>query len=99
MDQLQAVRSGKWKMFVALDAKKRNWGKHEGKQPLKLFDLSTDIHEDHNVATAHPEVVKRLLAMVEIAREDLGDTSRPGKGQRKAGWVDKPSPRLSKKQE
>jgi len=97
MDQLQAIRSGKWKMFVEMKAKKRNWGKHEGRQPLKLFDLSKDIHEDKNVAEANPEVVKRLSALVEKAREDLGDTKRAGKGQRKAGWVEKASPRLAVK--
>ena len=88
MDQLQAVRSGKWKLFVAMDSKKKNWGKPEGKTPLKLYDLHADIHEDNNVADKHPEVVKRILALAERAREDLGDTNRPGKNQRKAGWVE-----------
>jgi hypothetical protein len=49
------------------------------------------------VAAGNPEVVKRLIAFAEEAREDLGDVDHPGKGQRKAGWVDKPSPRLLKK--
>jgi arylsulfatase A-like enzyme len=98
MDQLQAVRSGKWKLFVAMDAKKRNWGKSEGKTELKLFDLVADIHEDNNVAGANPEVVQRLLALAEKAREDLGDVNRPGKGQRPAGWVDQPAPRLFQEQ-
>jgi len=97
MDQLQAVRSGDWKLFVAMDSKKRNWGKPEGKKELKLFNLAQDIHEDNNVATENPEVVKQLLAHAEAAREDLGDVGRPGKGQRKAGWVEKASPRLLKK--
>ncbi len=94
MDQLQAIRSGPWKLFVAMDAKKRNWGKPEPAQPLKLFNLSNDIHEDKNLAATKPEVVKRLLALAETARRDLGDTGRPGAGQRKAGWVEKASPRL-----
>ena len=94
MDQLQAVRSGPWKLFVAMEAKKRNWGKPEPAQPLKLFNLATDIHEDTNLATAKPDVVKRLLALAEKARQDLGDTGRPGTGQRKAGWVEKAAPRL-----
>ena len=94
MDQLQAVRSGPWKLFVAMDAKKRNWGKPEPAQPLKLFNLATDIHEDNNLATAKPDVVKRLLVLAEKARRDLGDTGQPGVGQRKAGWVEKPAPRL-----
>ena len=96
MDQLQAVRSGPWKMFVAMKTKKRNWGKPEPAQPLKLFNLVRDIHEDRNVAKANPEVVKRLTGLIEAARADLGDTNRPGKGQRKAGWVTKASPRLLK---
>ncbi len=94
MDQLQAVRSGPWKLFVPMEAKKRNWGKSEGKTELKLFNLAQDIHEDNNVADAHPEVVARLLALAEKARQELGDGDRPGKGQRPAGWVDQPSPRL-----
>ena len=97
MDQLQAVRSGDWKLFLAMDSKKRNWGKPEGSTVLKLFNLAKDIHEDNNVASGNPGVVKRLIAFAEEAREDLGDVDRPGKGQRKAGWVDKPSPRLLKK--
>ena len=36
MDQLKAVRSGKWKLFVAMESKKRNWGKPEGTTPIKL---------------------------------------------------------------
>ncbi len=96
MDQLQAVRSGDWKLFVSMDSKKRNWGKPEGKTELKLFNLSKDIHEDHNVASANPEIVERLRGYAKAARADLGDINVPGKGQREAGWVDKPSPRLLK---
>ena len=69
-------------------------GKPEGKKELKLFNLAKDIHEDTDVASTNPKVVKQLLAYAEAARKDLGDTNRPGKGQRKAGWVDKASPRL-----
>lgn len=94
MDQLQAVRSGIWKLCVAMDSKKRNWGNPEGKKALALYNLATDIHEDNNVAAKHPRIVKQLLAHAEAAREDLGDVGRPGKGQRKAGWVEKASPRL-----
>ncbi|MEO1827123.1 MAG: sulfatase [Roseibacillus sp.] len=96
MDQLQAVRSGDWKLFVAMDSKKRNWGKPEGKKALALYNLAKDIHEDNNVAAENPDIVKRLLAHAEAAREDLGDVDRPGKGQRKAGWVEQASPRLLK---
>ncbi len=46
-----AVRQGDWKLIV-----KR--GRPE------LYDLATDLHEDHNVAPEHPDVVRRLTALV-----------------------------------
>ena len=94
MDQLQCVRSGKWKLHLALVSKKRNWGKPEGKVPLQLFDLEADIGETTNVSADHPVVVKRLLDLADKARGELGDVDQPGKGQRKAGWAEKASPRL-----
>ena len=94
MDQLQCVRSGKWKLHLALKSKKRNWGKPEGKTPRQLYDLDKDIGETTDVSSDHPDVVKRLLALAEMARSELGDVGSPGKGQRKAGFVKKASPRL-----
>ena len=96
MDQLQCVRAGKWKLHLALESKKRNWGKPEGKTPRQLYDLDKDIGETTDVSSDHPDVVKRLLALAEKARSELGDVDKPGKGQRKAGWVEKASPRLMK---
>ena len=97
MDQLQAVRSGDWKLFVQMESKKRNWGKPEGRQSMKLFNLSNDIHEDKNLALENPVIVERLLKYAEKARADLGDVGVIGEGQRDAGWVDEPFPRLLKK--
>lgn len=94
MDQLQAVRAGDWKLFVPMDSKKRNWGKPEGKTELQLYNLAKDIGESKNVAADNPKIVKQLLALANDVRADLGDVNRPGKGQRKAGWVDEPAPRL-----
>tara|TARA_Y100000739_G_scaffold215059_1_gene209366 strand:- start:1178 stop:1831 length:654 start_codon:yes stop_codon:yes gene_type:complete len=97
MDQLQAVRSGDWKLFVQMNSKKRNWGKPEGRQSIKLFNLALDIHEDENLALENPEIVERLLKYVKKARLDLGDVGMKGQGQREAGWVSKSSPRLLEK--
>ena len=51
-DQQQAVREGKWKIIRS--------GVDVGDPPFELYDLSTDIGEQHNVAAEHPDVVARL---------------------------------------
>ena len=57
----QALRQGKWKL-VRYDVGKEPQGDYE------LYDLSTDIGEDNNLAAEHPEVVERLSALLEGAR-------------------------------
>jgi len=94
MDQLQAVRSGKWKLHLPLKQKKKNWGEPTPDVPLALYDLQADITETTDVAEQHPDVVKRLLALAERAREELGDVGREGKNQRPAGWVENSKPLL-----
>jgi len=93
-DQLQAVRSGKWKLQLPYKITKRKQEKAASNAPLKLYDLEADIGETTNVAADHPDVVKRLLALAEKARDDLGDVGREGKNQRPAGWVVTPKPLL-----
>ena len=92
-DQLQAVRSGPWKLFVPLEkfTQHPHFGRGEGSQPL-LFNVVSDIGSTHNVAAEHPDVVTRLTALAEQARKDLGAVGRPGSGQRPAGYVDHPVP-------
>ncbi len=94
MEQLQAVRSGRWKLHLPMKLKKRNWAEPEPDSPVQLYDLQTDVGEENNVADRHPDIVARLTALAEKAREDLGDLDRPGKNQRPAGWVSNPSPRV-----
>jgi arylsulfatase A-like enzyme len=94
IDQLQAVRSGRWKLHLPLKVKKANWGEGTPNTPLKLFDLKADIGETTNLADKYPDVVKRLLALAEKARADLGDENRPGANQRPAAMVENAQPLL-----
>ena len=56
---------------------------------VSLFNLKDDPAEKVDVAAQNPDVVKRLTALAEKAREDLGDslTKQTGKGERKPGMV------------
>jgi len=93
-DQLQAVRSGPWKLFVPLDSSTRHPHLKRGeKAKALLFNVVEDIGSTTNVADKHPEIVARLTALAERAREDLGDAGRKGKNQRPAATVSNPTPR------
>ncbi len=95
INDLQAVRSGKWKLHFPHDyrtAPQPGAGGTIGPQgtekiELSLFDLEADVGETKNVAADHPDVVKRLQDLAELAREDMGDTltKRTGKNVREPG--------------
>jgi arylsulfatase A-like enzyme len=93
MDQLQAVRSGPWKLYLPLARKRCDLGGRFAESPGMLFDVRHDLGEEREVSAGHPEVVRRLLALAETAREELGDLDREGRGQRPAGWVELATPR------
>ena len=95
-DQLQAVRSGPWKLFLPLQSFSRHPHFKRGAQfngPL-LFNLVEDVSCQRNVVADHPEVVERLTALANRARADLGDRGKRGKGQRRIGRIENPTPCL-----
>ena len=92
LSQLQAVRSGKWKLYLSLENKWTHFDGTSIKSELKLVDLDADLTEEQNLAETHPDVVDRMLQFAAAAREDLGDLGRPGKGQRPAGYFPNPRP-------
>ncbi len=97
MQQLQAVRSGPWKLYLPLEKKLSNLrGVLEGcaGADAELYDVRNDLGETQEVSARHPEVVEQLMALAEAAREDLGDWDREGANQRAAGWVDDPKPQM-----
>ena len=97
MGQLQAVRSGPWKLYLPLEQTLNNlhgdYSKAE-KAEAELYDVHNDPGETQEVAAERPAIMERLLALAEKAREDLGDWNREGANQRPAGWVGKPTPRV-----
>lgn len=93
--ELHAVRSGSWKLHFPHEYRSLVKGGVDGqpgpyvqkKTGLALYDLQTDIGEQHNVADKHPEVVARLEKFAEVARRELGDslTNRTGEEIRPIG--------------
>ncbi len=97
-NDLEALRSGRWKLvfphkYRSLTGAPGRNGKPAGYSyptcGLELYDLGSDVGEQHNVAAQHPEVVKRLTALAERARADLGDslTNVDGTNVRPAGTL------------
>lgn len=97
--QLQAVRSGPWKLFLPLEEFKNHphFSKKKGdsKTPL-LFNVLTDVPCENNVAANHPEIVARLTKLAKAGRADLGDGKVSGAGQREIGKMSNPVPQLLK---
>jgi len=117
-DELQAVRSGPWKLHLKHEylmpaqppGKNGKPANFENLKPesmqmsglrgiasrhgylvktieQSLYNLDDDLGETTDVSPQHPEVVERLLKLVEEARADLGDslTKRQGSGVRPSG--------------
>ncbi|MFU8894039.1 MAG: sulfatase [Luteolibacter sp.] len=88
-NELQAVRSGDWKLRAASkDARSVDPDRFE------LFNLRDDIGESRDVAAEHPELVARLLVMMDEMRADLGDSLHgvEGVNRRKPAVAENPKP-------
>ncbi len=57
-DHIQAIRSGDWKAVRASQG-----------GAVELYNLATDLSESKNVAKGNPEVVKKLVEMMNSARK------------------------------
>lgn len=90
---LQAVRQGKWKLHLPrakepIGAAPFSRNVHIapadriGFEKPFLVDLKKDLGETTDRSGQNPEVVRRLLALAESMRKDLGDYDRVGKNMR-----------------
>ncbi|MCE7995235.1 MAG: sulfatase [Roseivirga sp.] len=58
----EAVRLGKWKLHIS---KTIGWDKkQQGSFEPALYDLSTDVAEEINLAKEHPDLVKELSSLI-----------------------------------
>jgi arylsulfatase A-like enzyme len=67
------VRDGRWKLCLApgsggLSAPRPGSPEEKNLPPLQLFDLQADPGERTNLQARHPDVVKRLTALLEQYR-------------------------------
>ena len=85
-EQLQAIRSGPWKMFLPVTTGQAHpHFKRNEKPATLLFHLVDDIACQHDVAAKNPTVIAKLTRLAQAARDDLGDKGRVGRGQRAVG--------------
>jgi len=89
VDQLRAVRSGPWKLYLPHAGRRRS-----APASLQLYDLLEDPKEKRNLAEERLEVVERLKALLDDAREDLGEGDRKGANVRPVGSVEDPNARV-----
>jgi len=79
--ELHAVRSGSWKLRLENTMRHEDiyfsWPDPDARTPEALYNLETDPGEQKNLLEFHPEVAKRLHALLDKARQDIGD-SRTG---------------------
>lgn len=68
--ELHAVRSGPWKLHVKM-REPVNYGRAVTPEQPELYHVERDISEAYNVAEQHPEIVERLLGMMEDHQADI----------------------------
>jgi arylsulfatase len=97
--ELRAVRNERWKLIfphytISYEGVEPGKDGFPGKYNylstgLELYDLSEDIGERHDVADQYPEIVEKMMAIGDKAREDLGDLLNgvSGNGIRQPGRI------------
>jgi arylsulfatase len=100
-NELQAVRSNKWKLILPHTYKTLQ-GVTPGKDGIparyktvkiekpELYDLKKDPSEIKNVADKYPDIVQNMMKLVERCRQELGDnlTKQKGEGVRPPGRIE-----------
>jgi len=88
MNNLMAVRMGKWKLHV----NRMTFPDKKVTPTAELYDLQADVGETNNLYTQHPNVVADLESKLTACRQDMGDaaTGVIGQNVRPVGRVEHP---------
>jgi len=92
IDDLQAVRSGPWKLYRGGD-RLVGFGANRQRKEAKLFHLLDDPTEMHNRISDQPAIADELERLARQMIGDLGEGGQRGKGCRPVGLIENPTPR------
>ena len=78
--QLEGIRQGKWKLLVKKPRRNRNNKNAKATTTTFLFDLASDLGEQKNLASDHPDIVAKLQKrMMELDQEITSNARQPWK--------------------
>ena len=97
------VRSGRWKFYPWQEGKgnqrRDTTGRKPSPDPVQLYDTVADIGETTNVASGHPDIVRRLQVAYDAHVAEIKANQRPtAELVRPAGAVSPQRPGVKKKQ-
>lgn len=100
-NSLEAVRIDNWKLVFAHPSRSYlnqlpgmdgfpGSAPEDVNMPMALYDLRRDPAENYDIKELHPDIVKKLQALAEEARADLGDDlqKRTGANNRAVGKIE-----------
>lgn len=76
-----SIREGSWKLILAPGS--GGWSKGKSDQPVQLYRLDVDLGETQNLASEHPEQVKKMKEIL----ENFIESGRSTNGSRQANDV------------
>ncbi len=94
LDQLQAIRTSDWKLYLQNDFHKNMWNLKTKKVGMKLFNIKNDVSEENELSVTYPDTVKKIEVFKKMAKSYIGDEDLVAPNSRSAGYVAKPVPLL-----
>jgi arylsulfatase A-like enzyme len=70
-----------WEYGDQVAVREKNWKAYKKKNNWALYDLGTDLHEDHDLSEKHPEQLAKMIAFAEAAHQPIvqGEMLDPSK--------------------